>query len=175
MSRLMGRLGRKSVASTMEPTHESAPLSQQPLEPTPTDPPDEEVVVRNAAQPAEMKPRALPAERSVDFSAMRELANLNARAAIDAHVRRLAGQRGTGKLAGAVAAISAAGVLLWLHSLGNAMAFQYAMVCLAVSAIWVFRYAVGLRRSPRSENVAKRIENSLVPQEQTVAADRDGA
>ena len=165
MSMLMERLRRESRVARAQPApapvRESQPPLEPPLEPPPGDEPRDEVVATERAQPAEVKPRATPAERTVDFSAMRELANLNARAAIDTHVRRQLEQRGIGKVATALAASMGAGVLLWLHWLGHATAFHYAMVCLAVSAIWVLQYAAAHRPTRLGGDMTKRIDDSL--------------
>ena len=183
MSKLMERLGRKTAYSSARPAPvpvvdtphvpEPSPSEPSPSEPTPSELSEEEAVDLKPAPPIEMRPRAMPAERSVDFSAMRELANLNARTAIDAHGRRQAEQRGIGKVAAAGAACVAACILLWLYQQGNETAFPVAMMCLAVAAIGVLQYATAVHRSRPGREAAKWIEDSLVSKGENGGADSD--
>jgi hypothetical protein len=111
-----------------------------------------------------MKPRATAAERSLDLSAMRELANLTARTAIDTHHRRQTALRDVGKVIVTVAAVVTAGVLFWFHLLGHGTAFYGAMVCLVVAASWGLRYALAKHRLRRERGATKRTDGSLARQ-----------
>jgi hypothetical protein len=62
----------------------------------------------------QLSPRAVAPERSVDLSAMRDLANLSAQAAIDRHARKVLFTKSAGKLMVAVVSLLAGAALLWI-------------------------------------------------------------
>ncbi len=75
---------------------------------------------RRRVGPVPMPARAVVPERLADLSAMRELANLSAQAAISRHARRILISRSTGKLILAVLALACSGWLLGAWWFGNA-------------------------------------------------------
>ncbi len=93
--------------------------------------------------PASLAPRTSAPERSVNFSAMRELANLSADAAISTHARRTL--RGTfrSKIAVIVVSSSTAMALLWLGWQGaGRFAFLAAGAGLTVAVQWTLQFLV---------------------------------
>jgi hypothetical protein len=92
--------------------------SQAPPQPTdspsPASEPTDSPTGGRPAQSSGLSPRAAAPERSVDLSAMRDLANLSAQAAIDHYSRRVLFSRSAGKLMVAVVALAASTALLWI-------------------------------------------------------------
>lgn len=129
--------------SGLQPVESSASLSK-PEAPgsvpqTPEEPPAE-----TNPEPAEMAPRATAPEKTVDLSAMRELANLSAHNAIDRHARGRLSRLTRSKLVVATVALLAGGALLWLWFSGAAgkLPFHAAMVSFLVALAWGIQYAL---------------------------------
>lgn len=147
MARLMQRLGSKSPAPA--PRAEApapnfiAPSAPERVEPEPLAEPS---IVTKLTDPSEMGRRALPPERAADLSAMRELANLNARSAIDKHQQRTIRSSGMNKaavaLAGALGAIVES--VYWLQ--GSATAFYLMLGSTVVALFWGWQYAAVWRQ-----------------------------
>lgn len=141
MARLMQRLGSKAPAPA--PRHAEPLPSAAPAAPDQPEPEAEPValVVTKLSDPSEMGRRALPPERASDLSAMRELANLNARSAIDKHQRRTMRDTGLNKAAVTFVGLVAAVVegTLWLQ--GSPTAFYLMLGGGVVALFWGWQYA----------------------------------
>lgn len=146
MARLMQRLGAKAPTpppSEQQPAPTMTPVALSEVEPVtaPVAP-----IATKLTDPSEMGRRALPPERAADLSAMRELANLNARSAIDKHQRRTIRHTGITK-----AAVSLVGVLgavvegvFWLQ--GSPTSFYLMLGCVVVALFWGWQYATMWRK-----------------------------
>jgi hypothetical protein len=148
MARLMERLGAKGAA-TQQPAAPEAPRrpSTAPQrEPEYAEPAPEPA--RMLRDPSEMTPRAVAPESSSDLLAMRELAILNARAAIDLHERQTLMQRFFSKAFTSFVAAVATVLLIWFYLQGHQMALPLALLALAASVTWGWQY-LRLRRSSR--------------------------
>ncbi len=150
MARLLERLGAKGVSqrpSELEPSRRPAKsASREPKrEEAAPEPP------KLLRDPSEMTPRAVAAESSRDLSAMRELAILNARAAIDLHERQTLLQRFFSKAFTSFVAVVAAALLFWFYVQGNEASLPLAVLALAAAVAWAWQY-LALRRAaaPRS-------------------------
>jgi len=154
MARLMDRV--KTVADGSEPP-DYRPRAGRPGTPGETEPAGD-APGREAAdgrpeaprlrEPAEMSPRAVAPEKQAGLSAMRELANLSAKSAIDRHSRRklLAVQRA--KLAVTIAGAGVGGILIWLwwaKDAGPVTAYA-ALVAFLVAGFWGIQYAMATGR-----------------------------
>jgi len=91
-----------------------------------------------------MSPRSLAPERSIDISALRELANLSAQSALNRHSRNVLIQTMRSKLSVAIVALASGGGLLWLWKDFNATdaTFYTALVALLVAIYWGVEYAL---------------------------------
>ena len=90
--------------------------------------------------PSEMVRRAPPPERSADLSALREIANMNARAAIDTHARRTLVHAWLSKAVVMLMAIAAFTVEIWFGVEGTPGCFYLAVPCLVVAVLWGWQY-----------------------------------
>ncbi|MFH1266404.1 MAG: hypothetical protein ABIK89_11815, partial [Planctomycetota bacterium] len=92
--------------------------------------------------PVEMPPRATAPEKSVNLSAMRELANMSARTAIDRHSQRQLSKSRLGKLAVTLVALAVGTGLLWLWwtERANPITLGGALTCLIVALFWGSQY-----------------------------------
>jgi hypothetical protein len=91
---------------------------------------------------AELAPRATAPELTTDMSAMRDLANLSARSAIDAHTRKRMRSVVWGKLMVCFVALAAAAGLTWLSGRGGQVAYGAALVSTIIAVIWGVEYLV---------------------------------
>jgi hypothetical protein len=94
---------------TPEPTDSPSPAMESTDSPAPSPAP-----VSPPPEPDEVSPWGIAPERPADLSAMRDLANLSAHAAIDSYSRRILFSKSAGKLMVAVVALAAGAALLWL-------------------------------------------------------------
>jgi hypothetical protein len=141
MARLMERVRGMSDAERAGPSQPepevgdrvAAPL-QTAIEPPPPPP-----------QPVQFVPRPIPSQLTTNMSAMRDLANLNARSAIDAHSRQqLAGAR-SGKLI--VAAISLlCTAVMFSFEWSSGITHYGSLAGLVVAAAWIVQYVVITKR-----------------------------
>ncbi len=94
-------------------------------------------------KPVKMTPRA-PAPERTGFAAMRELANVSARAAVGQHARRQMRSASRSKLAVAVTAGLASAVLFWLWTtyLPIGVTVLAAATSFAIAVLWGLQYAV---------------------------------
>lgn len=146
MARLMQRLGAKAQTPPprqQQPAPTMTPVVLPEIEPetAPVAP-----VATKLTDPSEMGRRALPPERAADLSAMRELANLNARSAIDKHQRRTI--RHTGVTKAAVSLVGVVGAVVegvfWLQ--GSPTAFYLMLGSVVVALFWGWQYATMWRK-----------------------------
>jgi hypothetical protein len=109
-------------------------------------------------EPAPWSPRAVAPERSLDLSAMRDLANYSAQAAIDHHARRRLLGTAITKLVVTAASLAAAAILLWIwwaHQDQRATLYA-AFASLVVALLWAAQYvflraSIFLTKSRRAE------------------------
>jgi hypothetical protein len=121
MTRLLERVrqtaGPESGPTRPDPSRERPapePISPQtPPERADSPAPAPEPVSQPSESPG-LTPRAVAPERSVDLSAMRDLANLSAQAAINSYSRKVLYSRSAGKLMVAIVALAASTALLWI-------------------------------------------------------------
>ncbi len=94
-------------------------------------------------KPARLKPRG-PAPERTGFAAMRELANVSARSAVDQHARRQMVAVSRSKLAVAATAIVAGLILSWLWTTHAhiGVTLLAAITSFAVGLFWALQYAV---------------------------------
>ena len=149
MGRLLERV-RQTTGDERQSTT-SVPYKPKPVRPKPTEhaaesgdrtSPDSESEPAEP-KPGKMEPRAVAPERSVDMSAMRELANFSAHTAINSHARRMLSSAALNRLSVAVTGLAAGGVSMWLWwaKASNNLPLYVAMVGFTVAAIWGVRYA----------------------------------
>lgn len=158
MTQLMARLGNTSYSPSREEDPaarvvvEEAPRQEAaaPALETPTEP--------KLRDPSEMGRRALPPERSTDLSAMREIANLNARAAIDTHVRRNLFEAWISKAVVMVLGLGAAGAETWFALEGNNTASYFIVPCFMVALFWGWQYLTMSKRLNQSRDEAEEIQ-----------------
>jgi hypothetical protein len=84
-----------------------------------------------ASEPGDMAPRSLPPELSANLSAMRELANANARMAIQTHARRKTASTTLGKAAFCLGGLAGTLIAIWLYIAG----VQWAVYAAATTGI----------------------------------------
>jgi hypothetical protein len=100
--------------------------------------------VTQQREPLELLPRAAAPERKIDLSALRELANLSADAAINQHSRRVLIRTMVSKLLVSVVALLAGGGLLWMWKLPGAqqLTFYSGLLALLIAIYWGIEYAL---------------------------------
>ena len=105
-------------------------------------------------QAARRSPRAVAPEKTIDLSAMRELANLSAKAAIEHHALGKLARTSGSKLFVAAVAVVSGGLLLWMGSLLKAgiLAVNAGIVAMVIAIAWIAQCAVlvGRRRGSTS-------------------------
>jgi len=154
MARLMDRV--KTVAGGSEPSdyrrragRQGTPGETEPADDAPgREPADSRPETSRLREPVELSPRAVAPEKQAGLSAMRELANLSAKSAIDRHSRQklLAVQRA--KLAVTIAGAGVGGILIWLwwaKDAGPVTAYA-ALVAFLVAGFWGIQYAMATGR-----------------------------
>jgi len=95
-----------------------------------------------------MSPRAVAPERNIDFSALRQLANLAAQNSISQYARKVLVRTMYSKLVVAAVALVAGGELLWMWKSANAarLTLFSALVALSVALYWGVEYALATGR-----------------------------
>jgi chemotaxis protein histidine kinase CheA len=150
MSRLMQRIRSVDQERGTGPPQSSEPeraapsaaaRADQPSPPQPECPP---MPATQRREPALVLPRAATPERSVDLSAMRELANLSAHSAISRHARRTLVSTMYSKLIVAVVALAACGGLFWMWKRLAVweVTFYAALIALSAAIYWGVHYAL---------------------------------
>jgi len=146
MNRLMQRIrsatGGAQTSQTYVPQR-STREQQKPVEPTAAAPVVEKAP-RRLMDPSELTPRTVAPEKQIDFSALRELANLSAQSAISRHAREVLVRTMHSKLIVALVGVAAGVALLWMwKNLGTAKATYYsALVAILVAIYWGMEYAL---------------------------------
>jgi len=92
----------------------------------------------------ELTPRAVAPERAIDLSAMRELANLSANAAIERHTRGRLVRASGGKLFVAFLGAACSGVLFWHAAFlgAGSLAVYSSAVSLIIALYWSVQYMI---------------------------------
>lgn len=134
MADLMQRYGMSSEAGNSEQSPTAAQASDEPAVESP------------APEPTPPREPAVPAESTLGLTAMRDLANLNARRAIDKHfAEQLAKQAFANFVLAALAMVVA--VLMAEYSIaGGPMLFTAAVVATTCATMWVVKYLITTRR-----------------------------
>jgi len=151
MERLSSTPGEKNgrQTSTLEPTTKNSPpahlqeSNRRSGETTiASDRPNS--VASEEVEPAPARPRAVAPERHIDFSALRELANLSAYNAITRYSRRLLVSSMFSKLFVTGVALFAGAVLLWQwkSSSGWELTFYAGLIALLIAVYWGVQYAL---------------------------------
>jgi len=152
MSRLMQRVRSKSDEpglGTYAPSHSEPPVAQRAQSNAVADlsstghPPG----LRPAAaprQPVQLSPRSAAPEKHIDFSALRDLANLSARTAISRHSHRIIIDTMRSKLAMALLALAAGGGLFWMWQRYGAVevTLYYSLAAVIVAVYFGVQYAL---------------------------------
>jgi chromosome segregation ATPase len=156
MSQLMARLGNSSYTGGREESRTVAgaktPSPQRTVEEQP-----EAAPLRKLRDTSEIVRRAPAPERSSDLSALREIANLNARTALDAHSRSGLSHRWLSRALFTFAALASALVCGWFGLDGNAVAVYLAVVSLGAacycgaSCLSIGRVFLASRRTAAAE------------------------
>ncbi len=117
-----------------EPKEEIAPEATVPESPVNTQP----------SSPEELAPRAVAPEKLANMSAMRELANLSANAAIERHTRRRLIRATQTKLMIAASGVLAGGLTFWVWWSGSAkdVVFYGALISFVIAAAFGIQYVV---------------------------------
>jgi hypothetical protein len=140
MAQLMARLGNPSyTAPREEPSRPAVVVQTLPDEVEPVEP--ELPRAPKLRDPSEMARRAAAPERSTDLSAMREIANFNARSAIDKHYRRTVFHSWLNKAMVTLVALLSAAFHAWFALEGHPSAFYLALLSLVVAIFWGWQYA----------------------------------
>jgi hypothetical protein len=113
-----------------------------------------------------MAPRHAAPEQSADLSAMREIANLSARAAIARHSDRRISRTAMHQFVAAIAGLGLAGLLMWWAKRLHSLPTYAGLLALAVSIAW-------LCRALRHTKLAATIRRSLLHQADKSATDGD--
>jgi len=143
MARLLDRM-RSPASSSQEPEAPAQAAEEEQGEGAARAEGPESAPVSTDEPLRELTPRAVAPERPIDLSAMRELANLSANAAIERHARGRLVRASGGKLLVAIVGAICSGVLYWQAVyLGNGPLAVYAStVSLIVALYWSVQYLI---------------------------------
>jgi len=135
-----------SVGTSPQPDEQADPEGSSVAPPTPSSPPTESGPPR---EPQRMSPRAVAPERSVDLTAMRELANLSAKTAIDRHSRhkKIHGSRSKLLISFAAATLGATMLGIWRMTDVGQTSYYVALACFVLAALWAVPYALTVCRN----------------------------
>jgi hypothetical protein len=141
MARLMDRIrGLQSgdAPATHHPAESRSTSSSAPSRPEiKAGSPEPQPAVQDLS---EWTPRVAPPELTSNISAMRDLANLSARSALDAHNRKRLQSVVWGKLIVCFVAMTAAAFLTCLSGSGGRLAVGAALVSAVIAVIWGVEY-----------------------------------
>jgi hypothetical protein len=158
MANLMERLQRNlSTAAATRPSGEPArPASPaRPDELSPSFRPSD-------ARPSEPR-RIVPVENATDRSAMRELANQNARQALEVHSRKRLVQVAWGKLILAIVATGASLAVVQITRLGSTVALVALLVCMGAATWWTCQFLRLTARRSSHPQVETKAEPPVAP------------
>ncbi len=150
MAQLMQRLGVKAPPpddekpKTVEKTAPFNPFQREASSATPPLQEPRSETNRQRREPVDLSPRAVAPEKSVDLSALRDLANLSAEHALGRHDFKKLIVATRSKSIVTVVALAAAGGLFWhwyAHHAGNIVAYAAGLSLLA-ALYWGLQYAV---------------------------------
>lgn len=133
MNQLMARLGKPSYTPTSSDDGLQPDGAASPAKPHARKTDASTAAVRKLRDTSEMVRRTQAPERSSDLSALREVANLNARTALDTHSRSTLSRPWLAKALVALAALVSAVVNGWIGLDGNAVAVYLAIVSLGAA------------------------------------------
>ncbi|MGH7139026.1 MAG: hypothetical protein ACREHD_25045, partial [Pirellulales bacterium] len=154
MAQLMARLGKPGYAPPQEVAPQPPQVSETVPEPQAAAPATAPRQPSKLWDPSEMGRRAAPPELATDLSAMRELANLNARAAIDTHARSALVKAWLSKALLMLLGMVTAGVETWFAMEGNEWAGYFIVPCLMIGIFWGWQYLVMSKRLHSSRDAA---------------------
>jgi len=148
MDRIRSSAGDSGPSAYTPPKSEPRrPAGNQPSEPAEVVRPQtvaQPQTLIEQREPVEMSPRTAAPESRINLSALRELANLSAHAAIDRHARRTLIRIMYSKLVVAVVALLSGAALLWMWNsiqTGN-QTFYSSLAALLIAIFWVLEYAI---------------------------------
>jgi len=172
MTRLLAR-SRGDSAPSSDP---SASVSRGPVAASPAATPrllPDPVVPETQSEPSEpgkaveMAPRAVAAERQVDLQAMRQLANLSAKNALQKHEsKRLSGNTRAKLLVTSVSVVAGVSLLvIYLVPGAPPLAIYGAVASLVVAALWGVRYVslTSHMSSARMDHVSRHLKAGEEP------------
>lgn len=172
MSQLMQRMRGGTPEKQIPQSNGPSPPERHPQSAAPRQ--HSERAASPPPKPAQKKPRG-PAPERQGFAAMRELANISARSAVDQHARRQMVAVYRSKLAVAGTATLAGLVLSWLWSTStpSRVPLLAATISFAIALLWGLQYAVvtgrlligrnGFLTFPRSGKTAGQSADSSEP------------
>ena len=142
MARLMQRIRSAEDESESRSPAASQAKPENPAVGSPVAAPQPQVTPQ--CELSELPPRAVPPEKRIDLSALRELANLSADAAINQHSRQVLIRTMASKLLVALVALLAGGGLLWMWRLAGAeqLTFYSGLLALLIAIYWGVEYAL---------------------------------
>ncbi|MEE9603889.1 MAG: hypothetical protein V3V75_11325 [Thermoguttaceae bacterium] len=140
MARLMQRISGVTAPRQPRPPERS----EIPSVASPKDQADFPAVKPRRRKPVDLSPRAEAPEKHADMLAMRQLANVSAKTAIDRHTRRQMTSTKRGKLLVAVVSLLVGVMLAWMWwEFGLAKLTYYAaLVSFLVALLWGTEYAI---------------------------------
>ncbi len=151
MTRLMARIrgeaepaaaarpqGARPQPVRPEPTRPEAPVRGRVVEPDQGESDADEQLAM--LEPGEFTPRNKPPEMNKDLSAMRELANKNARNALHVHSRKQLKNEATGTLMVAIVSILVSFILMWLSTHGGMLTYWASLISLVIAGIFGIKY-----------------------------------
>jgi len=144
MARLLDRVRTGTDGSgepkACVPSVPAAPVSAPSAPPASeaTDSPPQAPAAKTGEK-GKLSPRAVVPEKSVNLSAMRDLANLSARAAIDHHARRRLLGQAANKLLVAIVALATGAILFWIWwaKTHDHVTLYAAVAGLVVALVWL--------------------------------------
>ncbi len=124
----------KPAASSVKQTPRSNPPAQEKKSEPPAAAPQE------GLKDEEFRPRTVAPEKTDHLSAMRELANQNARMALDSHTRQQLRSGMRWKLITAISALLTSFLLMWIATWQGTLAYFGALTCMVVAVVWGLQY-----------------------------------
>lgn len=140
------QFGRREVDSSPIPTSHAAPPARV-----------EDPAVAEA--PSQPRVRVAPPESAADLSAMRELANLNARQALGSHQQRRVASVMYGKLLLAVVSMVVSFTMIAMAVAGRPLYIFGAMLAATMTAVWSWQYLRLARQLAQAAEQSAAAEN----------------
>lgn len=171
MAQLMARLGKPGYVPPQEVAPQPTQVADTVPEPEVAAPETPTRNVPKLRDPSEMGRRAAPPELATDLSAMRELANLNARAAIDTHARSTLIKAWLSKALLMLLGMVTAGVETWFAMEGNEWAGYFIVPCLMIGIFWGWQYLVMSKRLHSSRDAVAEPSGDASPVQDASASE----